>query len=248
MSLRMYRTLQALILAGLGFGLLVKIIDGRVLLYIHQRFVALVLLAALALIILAQYVLRARPEAEPGDGEVGKPDRPPAWGLWLTALPLLVGLLVPERPLGAAALETRRIYTTAAGRAFGGAADSAAISPEQRTILDWVRIFGDTGDDPAGLSPYSGQTADVSGFVVRDPRLGPDQFLVGRFTIACCVADASALGMVVEWPEAEALPVNRWVRVRGPVYPLVLEERTVPAIEAVTVEAIPEPVQPYLFP
>lgn len=249
MRLSVYRTLQALILAGLGFGLLVKIMDGRVLLYIHQRFVVLVLLAALAMIALAQIILRERTQtAEDGDTHTPHAaSRSAAWGLWLTALPLLVGLLVPERPLGAGALETRGIFTTTGTRAFGGAAASAALPSTQRTILDWVRVYGEAQDEAAAAA-YTGQEADVSGFITHDARLASEQFLVGRFAISCCVADASALGMVVAWPDAARMTDNRWVRVRGPVRPLSLDGRIVPAIDARDVELIPEPALPYLFP
>lgn len=246
MRLRSYRALQALILAGLGFGLLVKVLDGRVLLYIHQRFVVLVLGAALAMMVLAQLVLRERLEA--CEDAVASEPHATGWGLWLTALPLLVGLLVPEQPLGASALDTRGIFTTTGQRALGGAAESAALPSTQRTILDWARIFGEAQEDPAAIQAYTRQEADVSGFVTHDVRLAADQFLVGRFTISCCVADASALGMVVDWPDAASLPDNRWVRVRGLVRPLALDGRTVPAIDARVVEVIPEPPLPYLFP
>jgi uncharacterized repeat protein (TIGR03943 family) len=77
---------------------------------------------------------------------------------------------------------------------------SLALPPAQRTVLDWIRLYG--ADRPARAH---GQPADVTGFVYHDPRLQPGQFMVGRFTIACCVADAMALGMVVDWPESAEL-------------------------------------------
>jgi putative membrane protein len=87
----------------------------------------------------------------------------------------------------------------------------------------------------------------VIGFVYHDPRLSEGQFMVGRFTITCCVADALAVGMVVAWPEAKDLPDNHWVRVQGAVQTVLLDGQTLPLIDAETVEIIPEPQQPYLF-
>lgn len=250
MNLRSYRTFQALILAGLGIFLLSKVMDGRVLFYISQRFVILVLLASLALIILAQLVLRERPplradESLSQDVEEHDHDHDrQGWVLWLVALPLLVGVLVPERPLGASALESRGMNTTSGLAARGSMALSIELPPAQRTVLDWIRIFGEHEDPQV----FTGQAVDVTGFVYHDARLEQDQFMVGRFTIACCVADAMALGMVVDWKEAAKLPDNGWVRVQGVLRAAEVDGKLLPAIEAQQVEGIPQPEHPYLFP
>jgi putative membrane protein len=251
MNLRAYRTFQALILGGLGIFLFVKVMDGRILLYINRRFVILVLLAALALILLGQFILRERPPLQ--EEESVDPNHPGAedrhssragWALWLLALPLLIGLLVPERPLGASVLARRGINTASSYTIQGSAAGALEIPSTQRSVLDWIRVVSEE-ENPAAID---GQPADVTGFVYHDNRLGKEQFLVGRFSIACCVADATALGMVVDWPEAAALPDNQWVRVRGPVHLIQLDGKTLPAIAGESVEPVPEPEQPYLFP
>lgn len=243
MSQRSFRTYQALLLGALGIFLFSKVMDGRVLLYINRRFVMLVLLGALALIFLAQLVLRERPTPEADEAEEHhehEHNHRSGWGLFLLALPLLIGLLVPERPLGAQALSTRGVNVFAAG----GISGKLGLPPEQRSILDWLR---EAAADPSGAA-YAGQSADVTGFVFYDPRLGDDQFMIGRFTIACCVADASALGLVAQAAGVENLPANTWVRVRGVMDSTKLDGRTVPLILADSVEEIPEPEQPYLFP
>lgn len=240
MSQRVYRTFQALVLASLGLYLFSNVVNGRVWLYINQRFVILVLLAAFGLLALAQVMLRERPAADSPAAD--QPARATAWGLWLLALPVLAGLLVPARPLGASALANRGINTGAGLAAQAGSIqDILAVPSIQRSALDWARIFQDG-------SPPVGEMADVVGFVFHDGRLPQDYFVVGRFSITCCVADAVGLGMVVEWPDAASLPDNRWVRVRGPVYTYRLDGRSLPLIEALQVETVPEPVQPYLFP
>ena len=265
MSLRAYRTFQALILGGMGVYLLSKVVDGRILMYINQRFVLLVLAAALLLIFLAQLVLRERPAPAVEDGEPGGPhdddhgddhdhhhdhahaEHGPTerkgWVLWLAALPLLIGVLAPQRPLSASALENRGV-NTGASLSVRGAAQALEIPPEQRTVLDWLRVFNESSD----LNELKGQPADVTGFVYHDTRLEPGQFMVGRFTIACCVADAAAISVVVEWPDAASLPGNSWVRVQGPVDVYELDGKKLPLVQARQVEAIPEPAQPYLFP
>ena len=248
MNTRAYRTFQALILGALGLFLLFKISDGRILLYINQRFVILVLLAGLGLIILSQVALRERPpvdSSEQGEGhedfhdhsgDEGNQKR--VWGLWLLALPLLIGVFIPQRALGAGAIQNRGINP---GVGWETGSRAAQIPEQERNVLDWVRLSG------AGAI-MDGQKADVTGFVYHDPRLGQGAFLVGRFTIACCVADAVAYGMAVQWPGAKDLPDNRWVRVRGVVSQVEVDGRLIPLIEAEQVDILPEPEQPYLFP
>lgn len=250
MTLGAYRAFQALILAGLGFFLIGKVWNGTILLYINRRFVMLVVLAGIILLLLSQVVLRtkqAMPESggrRPGEEHAHWINRS-AWALWLVSLPLLVGLLIPARPLGAAALANRGIQTEAPLLVRRG--DPAAVlglPAGQRTILDWLLAFSTSSD----LTEFAGEPVDVIGFVHHDPRLSENRFWVGRFTITCCAADATAVGMTVAWPGAASLAELTWVRIQGEIG--IEEQGGQPqaVIQARQVEVIPEPEQPYLFP
>jgi uncharacterized repeat protein (TIGR03943 family) len=94
----------------------------------------------------------------------------------------------------------------------------------------------------------AGQPADVVGFVYRSPDLADDLFLVGRFAVTCCTADAAALGLLVRWPTAALLQPGTWVRVHGPVEVGAFAGRPTPLIAAVSLEGVDVPAQPYLFP
>ena len=111
-------------------------------------------------------------------------------------------------------------------------------------MLDWIRALRESAD-PAVVS---GQAADVTGFIYHDIRLESGQFMVARFSLTCCVADAVAIGMVVNWPDSSGLPDNQWVRVRGVVEVSQVEGKSVPLIRAESVDKVPQPEQPYLFP
>jgi putative membrane protein len=249
--MRAYRTFQALILAGLGLFMLERIWSGRIGLYINRRSIPIVLLAALGLVILAQVVFQARARHSLTDANQVEDEQDPAHAapgranlIWLV-IPIVIGLVIPARPLGAGALVNRGINTASALVARSGETTSALDLPApQRNVLDWIRAF-QAAADPLSLN---GELAEVTGFVYHDRRLPPGQFMLGRFTITCCVADAMAVGMVVRWADSAALPENRWVTVRGPVQVLELEGQKVPMISAEKVELIPEPEQPYLYP
>ena len=265
MSDHRYTTFQGLITAGLGFWLLLRVWDGTILFYINQRFVLLVLLAALGLLLLAQMVFRQLaqrrqslltgevqpPHAhEEADGHVHAHDHDHEHGarqgrnlLWI-ALPLVLGLLFSPKPLDARAVANRGISTNAAVSRTASGGIVLGIPPEERTVLDWLYAAEDS-PNPAELD---GLPAVVTGFVVREAGTAADQFLIGRFTITCCVADSAAIGLPVIWPEAEELTDQGWVQVRGKVKMVQEGGRWQVQIAAEQVEAAEQPEQPYLFP
>jgi putative membrane protein len=262
-DLRSYRTFQALILGGLGIFLLAKIGDGRILLYINQRFVILMLAAAIVFLTLGQMILAARPRLERSEGTIqaGHPDDAghPAesggtlhnhagsrtvWGLWLLALPLLVGLLVPQRPLASSAAALRG-FSSGAGLAISAnGEDALAIPAPQRNVLDWIRAF-EAVKDPEILN---GQAADLEGFVYHDPRLPPGHFIAARFSVTCCLADAAAIGVEVDWTSSVSLADSAWVRVKGKMTVQENGGHKLPLLLANEIEPVQAPEQPYLFP
>jgi putative membrane protein len=125
-------------------------------------------------------------------------------------------------------------------RPAGGALFGQGGTPN---ILDWLVAF-DENPDPAA---FTGQEATISGFVYRDERFEGDTFLVGRFTVSCCVADASPVGLVARWADAESLPANQWVEVSGHFEPGLFDGRPTPILVITSLERIAPPRQPYLY-
>jgi putative membrane protein len=249
MGKRSYRTFQALILAGLGLFLLNKVWSGSILLFINRRFVLPVFLASLLLIILSQIIFRERPapgmdtsldENEPEQDAEARS----GWNLWWLALPVIVGILVPIHSLGSYSAGQRGVNLNAPLVSGANTAQVLSIPSEQRSVLDWVQAFHTSAD----LSRYAGLPVDVTGFVYHDPRLPAGEFMVSRFAVTCCVADALAVGMIVSWSQALSYPGNTWVRVRGQLQAARIDGQALPGIRAQAVELIPEPDQPYLFP
>lgn len=253
MSLRLYRTLQTLLLGALGLFLLQKVWAGTLFWYINQRFFVLVLAAGLGFLALAQSVFQAsrRGATESAhdhshDHDHDHTHAAPALGpLLMVAVPLAMGLLIPARPLGSTAIANKGINASAplaAGQT--NASVKLDLAPTSRTILDWVRAFNFESDPTV----FDGQPADVIGFVYHDSRLPEGRFLVSRFTVSCCVADAMAIGMAVIWPQAGQLADNSWVRVRGAVQATHFNGQPLPLITADAVDAVAEPDLPYLYP
>jgi putative membrane protein len=252
-----YRILQFLVLAGLAGFLSVKYLSGSLSWYINQRYMPLTVIAILGLLAMALTAIfsgrRPSHTHESGEAEQGHDGQPAeetarvdsAWGIVFICLPLIIGLTVPAKPLSASAIANRGISANAPLSA-GGAPQAVTFDKpsDQRSILDWVKLFNYQSD----LSSALGQQADVIGFVYHDPRLPAGQFMVSRFAITCCVADAFAIGMVVETKGAETPAENTWVRVKGPVQSTNLGGHQMALIAADSIQDAPPPAQPYLFP
>lgn len=168
----------------------------------------------------------------------------PGTALLFLIIPLMLGVVVPARPLSTASLSTRGMNLSAPSSIGQQSIQTMEIAPDDRTVLDWIKIFNYEED----LSAYIGKPANVIGFVYHDPQLKTGQFMVGRFAVTCCVADAFAIGMVVDWPEGASLADNSWVNVKGTVDVLTLKGQRVPVIHAEAVNPIQAPEQPYLYP
>ena len=109
--------------------------------------------------------------------------------------------------------------------------------------MDWLADFQRT-PDPAY---FNGQEVEVIGFVYRDERFTPDSFMVGRFIVSCCVADAAPIGLIVIWNEALSLTDNTWVEVYGRFEAQEFNGRLMPVLIAETVTVTTAPAQPYLY-
>jgi len=248
MTLRLYRYLQGFILILTAIFLLQKILSGNLDWYIHQRFMPLTVLSVIVLLVIGVIVFRSgrsagHHEHHDHDDEHHHKHHISRWGLVMALLPLLVGVLIPPKPLTSDAI-TGKGFSSAAPVASGDSVVQFGQASDERNILDWHRLFS----SPDALGAVLGQSANVIGFVYHDPRLKEGQFLVSRFTVICCAADGFAIGMVVNWPESASLPADQWIKVKGVVQSIQLGDQKWPLIEATSVEPIQIPDQPYLFP
>ena len=221
--------IEALLLGSSAALLLLKAANGTLAYYIHPRYVPLVIACAVVLLLVMVARLRTlgEPPVNPSSGRRA--------GYVLLTLPIVVALAVPTQPLGASALT---------GTTFGAvrAKSTGGDDSRQWTLLQWVTAANVRGAE------VQGREADVIGFVFHDPARPLDGFFLARLVIVCCVADGSGISLSVIWPTGAALPLNSWVRVRGTLVMTTLDGRGEPALLATSVEPIPLPQSPYLYP
>jgi uncharacterized repeat protein (TIGR03943 family) len=217
---------EALVLCGLALAVLVRGVRGGLTDYIHPNYAGLVMMGATLLLVLGLVHLRT--------WRTPATSRAP---LALIALPLFATLLVPAQPLTSASLGR---FELGRGAAFARPQQLPQGDPARWDLLQWATAIAQYGPQLAG------QPVDVVGFVVplRD---APGTFVVARYVIACCTADASGVGLPV-LGEGNVPPTDSWVRVRGTLVATSVDGQPGSAIAATSVEAVDAPTPPYLFP
>lgn len=159
------------------------------------------------------------------------------WGLALLLVPVVVLTASPVTSLGSFAVDRRASFASAF------VSSSEDISTGDLSLAD---VAGATRVPELmnALVGRAGSEVSFVGFVDRDPDMPADEFMLTRFMISCCVADALTVQVrVTSAPPGEFQP-DDWVRVTGALYPL---EREV-IVDATDVEAVPRPEDPYLNP
>ncbi len=223
--------IEATLLGATAAMLLAKLASGALVYYIHPRYTPLIATCAVVLLLMAAARFRALIRAP---GEI--PARP-RWRHLLLALPLLLGTLVPARPLGAEAISGALLDP-------GSALDANALDDDSRqwNLLQWATALSVRGDE------LHDQPADVVGFVYHDPQRPLDGFFVVRYVVTCCTADSNGVGLPVSWHGGAALPANSWVHVRGTLSTATLNGHVEPTFNAGTVETVAQPENPYMYP
>ncbi|MBA3532063.1 MAG: TIGR03943 family protein [Ardenticatenales bacterium] len=243
---------QAALIGLTGLMLLIKIYTGTLPLYVHTRYTPLILGTGVTLLLLALlqswFTLRS-PEGVHIHGHEHGATSWRSVAMLALLVPIVLGLFVPSRALGSAAIDTRGFGTSGTGiRTVQSVAGESALigipDPTQWTMLDWVNALLYQPDNPR----LQGQPIEQTGFVWRRGEMEQSQFILSRFVLSCCTADSLAIGLPVVWPEASALQSDGWVRVRGTVGLANVMGHQEAVILAEEVVPIEQPAEPYLYP
>jgi putative membrane protein len=154
------------------------------------------------------------------------------WVLGVIALPVVLFMALPPATLGSYSVN-RRPGIGASVRIVSGP-------------LDFVDVGAAQSFDAANqqLQARAGETIELEGFVTTDASLPPGEFLLSRYIVTCCVADATVAQVRVVGAPSGTIADDEWVHVSGAVYPLGREV----LVAADVVDQIPVPDSPYLTP
>lgn len=234
---------------AMGLFFYSRITGGTLYYYINERFAAFTVIGVVGLLLLGfSYRWEQKPTGAEGHDHDHEHDHNHdlTWvGALIVLLPIVLGVAVTPQPLGAAALANRDITLSMRESAMPLGVRNREKAAVDKNIMDWWHDFRSAA---GGLETFIGQEVKVSGFVYQDERYGTEQFMVTRFVVSCCVADANVLGLLVQWP-ADQTPANdQWVAVEGVFIANPNADSPMPMVAARTVTPIEVPNQPYLYP
>jgi uncharacterized repeat protein (TIGR03943 family) len=232
MSTRWVKASEALLILLWGVALMHYYVSDKLQFYIYPAYNGLVLGAAIFVSAVGCMHLISFAD-ESGSDKL-------SWQSAFFVLPLVLAFSVNPSPLSA---------DTALSR--GASADLSVtrgkpalfgLKPEDRSISDWVQLFN---HDPEP-SHYAGQKVSVEGLVVYDEAEMEGYFLIARFMIACCAADARPITLPVLLNSGDQVPTG-WIRLNGTIGEGLIEEQRSIVIQMDSVENIPDPKNPYAY-
>jgi uncharacterized repeat protein (TIGR03943 family) len=161
-----------------------------------------------------------------------------AWTVGLLVFPVVIVLALPPAALNSYAVGRRSGFVGA-----GVSTSTGDIASGSLTLID-VAAAQTTSAGLDALEKRAGQVVTFDGFVMRFADTPPDEILLTRYIITCCVADATIAQVRVVDVPAGTFEQDQWVRVTGRIYPLGREV----IVDATDVAGIPRPSRPYLYP
>jgi uncharacterized repeat protein (TIGR03943 family) len=206
-------------------------LSGRDALYLSTRTEWIVPVAAV--------ILTAATIGRLGSARVARPEpihRPELAVMAAMVVPVLLVLALPPATLGTFSADKR------AGFAGSGVSSSSGdISSGELTLVD-VAAGQTSPEGERALAGRAGETVTFVGFVTRFADTDADEFLLTRYVVTCCVADATVAQVRVVNVTPGAFDDNEWVEVTGTIYPIGREV----IVTADAIEPVERPDRPYL--
>lgn len=94
---------------------------------------------------------------------------------------------------------------------------------------------------------FVGKKVEIVGFIFREHDFNENQFVIARFGLSCCVADASVFGTLASFPEASQYGDDKWVKLEGTLTTTNYQDWTLPSIDVTSIEVIEQPETPYVY-
>lgn len=94
---------------------------------------------------------------------------------------------------------------------------------------------------------FAGHKVRISGFVYRDSSVPEDKFVIGRFAVQCCAADAMPYGILVDSPDAGLHDDNEWLTITGTLATTKYGDNDVLLLKAEETVQIQAPKDPYVY-
>jgi uncharacterized repeat protein (TIGR03943 family) len=242
--------LDAIAILLWGILLLKYWITQKLYLLIHPNYIGLVIAGGVGLLVIGSWravqlllILRSKRRSL-GSAAAHITLLPPGWGSILLIATAVIGLSTTPRVFNSDAAFQRGVMDAVAATRTRPQAFRSATKPEQRSLVDWIRTLN-VYPEP---DKYTGQNVNVKGFVIHTPDLPDHYFLIARFVLTCCAADAYPISLPVKLEGTRnAYPPDTWLQVQGKMMTEVLNGKRQLTIAAQTLTQTSEPKNPYEY-
>jgi len=96
------------------------------------------------------------------------------------------------------------------------------------------------------LDSSIGKEIQLTGFIYKDEGFSKNEVVISRFTVTCCVADASVYGILSRSEELAALEPDTWVQVSGILDEAEFNGMAMPVIKHPVFKKVEPPENPYV--
>ncbi|BAU27307.1 putative repeat protein (TIGR03943 family) [Aneurinibacillus soli] len=249
---------QGMILLTLSLYIWELLYTGEITRFVAPLFSALLIgiLPVLMLLVLYAFATLRLPGEKRGCSCCLKKERPSLSVTWLLVMiPAVLGICLPPPPLGTAILPQSPVVSA---KSASLPLPLAQVRTGERTVRDlsWTDF---TEDFYQKEVTYEHHPYRVTGIVYHPPGWLPERFVVMRYMITCCAADATPLGIAVEVTGGDQLKNNEWIEVEGMIRRTTLPQADIlvplawtygqkeqPLLQADGIRHIQAPKDPYL--
>jgi uncharacterized repeat protein (TIGR03943 family) len=248
---RLLPWLDVLAITAWGILLLYYTFSAKIYILIHEHYIPLVVISAIAILAVGflkgRQILRRRR----GDNLATVQHLmifPPGWGGALLLTTAILGFIISPQPFSsqkALGSGVNEIFVSSrVTRVKPQEFRRASVSPEKRSLVDWVRTLNVYPEPDS----YTGQKVNVQGFTIYPTELGQEYFLLARFVVTCCAADAYPIGLPVKLKENfEKFPPDTWLQVEGQMVTETIAGKRQLTIAADSLKKISQPKNPYSY-
>ncbi|WP_066379997.1 MULTISPECIES: TIGR03943 family putative permease subunit [unclassified Anabaena] len=246
---RLIPWLDVLAIIAWGVLMLRYWLTGKLYLLIHPNFFGLVVAGGIALLIVgllkAQELWRQRKrkrEVTPNAQHVNF--FAPGLGSSLLLISAILGLTITPQVFASDKALQKGVTDLLTTSRVQPQSFRAAIRPEERSLVDWVRTLSVYPEPDA----YTGQKAKVQGFVIHPPDIGKEYIFIARFVLTCCAADAYPIGLPVKLSNnQERYSPDTWLEIEGQMITETINGKRQLTIAAKSLTKIPQPQNPYSY-
>ncbi|MFZ5351699.1 MAG: TIGR03943 family putative permease subunit [Bacillota bacterium] len=263
MKRKIEQLIRLFIITGFLIYLLVLIISGDLYYFINPSLRIFTYFSTVAFLLMA--VVQAKKVISAFKENSGSISRYVKLSYIVFCIPLILGFALPAKALDSFMIEKKGFNIEAAVQS--SAAKDANSKPKSSDSvgtntydaesdinkMDVIKLedwnFASIIEQLyADIDKNIGKEVEVKGFIFKTQELKENQFVIGRYIVTCCAADAEIIGLLCNSSDAAELAIDQWVIVKGIINKVAVDDMEIPVIDVTSIEKTDRPPSEYVYP